>query len=413
MDAVREKLIELEKQYNEISDQLISDEVISNPRKITKLSKEQAQLSGSVEAWHELQELDSRIMQAEEMLTEEDPEMKEMAQLELDECVPEREALLEKIQKMLIPRDPEDGNDVIMEIRGGAGGDEGNIFAGDLYRMYTRYAESQGWKVQVMEASVSEAGGFSQIVFSIKGTDVYKALKWESGVHRVQRVPKTETQGRIHTSTATVLCQPEIEEEDFTEGGILHFCSVSLIDAPIKEAHKKAIEFAKKHNCLISFDPNVRLPLWETPEACRKAILEFLPLANIVKISDEELEFITGISDEPKALEFLLQGDVEVIIYTKGTNGAEFITKERKVFSPSFRVQAQDTTGAGDSFIGSFLYQVAEDDNTLESLVNLSEEKIKEILTFSNATAALTVCKRGAIGALPTKEEVLALAQGR
>ena len=215
MDAVREKLIELEKQYNEISDQLISDEVISNPRKITNLSKEQAQLSGSVEAWHELQEFDSRIMQAEEMLTEEDPEMKEMAQIELDECVPEREALLEKIQKMLIPRDPEDGNDVIMEIRGGAGGDEGNIFAGDLYRMYTRYAESQGWKVQVMEASVSEAGGFSQIVFSIKGTDVYKALKWESGVHRVQRVPKTETQGRIHTSTATVLCQPEIEEEDF------------------------------------------------------------------------------------------------------------------------------------------------------------------------------------------------------
>ena len=215
MDAVREKLIELEKQYNEISDQLISDEVISNPRKITKLSKEQAQLSGSVEAWHELQEFDSRIMQAEEMLAEEDPEMKEMAQIELDECVPEREALLEKIQKMLIPRDPEDGNDVIMEIRGGAGGDEGNILAGDLYRMYTRYAESQGWKVQVMEASVSEAGGFSQIVFSIKGTDVYKALKWESGVHRVQRVPKTETQGRIHTSTATVLCQPEIEEEDF------------------------------------------------------------------------------------------------------------------------------------------------------------------------------------------------------
>ena len=214
-------------------------------------------------------------------------------------------------------------------------------------------------------------------------------------------------------SADMLLNAAEIEEEDFTEGGILHFCSVSLIDAPIKEAHKKAIEFAKKHNCLISFDPNVRLPLWETPEACRKAILEFLPLANIVKISDEELEFITGISDEPKALEFLLQGDVEVIIYTKGTNGAEFITKERKVFSPSFRVQAQDTTGAGDSFIGSFLYQVAEDDNTLESLVNLSEEKIKEILTFSNATAALTVCKRGAIGALPTKEEVLALAQGR
>ena len=215
MDAVREKLQEIEKQYNEISDQLISDEVISNPRKITKLSKEQARLSGFVDVWHELQALDSKIDQAEEMIHEEDEELKEMAQMELDECEPERETLLEKIQKMLIPRDPEDGNDVIMEIRGGAGGDEGNIFAGDLYRMYTRYAESNGWKVQVMEASVSEAGGFSQIVFSIKGTDVYKALKWESGVHRVQRVPKTETQGRIHTSTATVLCQPEIEEEDF------------------------------------------------------------------------------------------------------------------------------------------------------------------------------------------------------
>ena len=214
-------------------------------------------------------------------------------------------------------------------------------------------------------------------------------------------------------SADMLLNAEEIEEEVFAQGGILHFCSVSLIDAPIKEAHRKAIEFAKRNNCLISFDPNVRLPLWETPEACREAILEFLPFANIVKISDEELEFITGIADETEALNFLLQGDVEVIIYTKGTNGAEFITKERKVFSPSFKVEAQDTTGAGDSFIGSFLYQVAEGDNTLESLVNLPEEKVKEILTFSNATAALTVCKRGAIGALPTKEEVLTLAQGR
>lgn len=210
-----------------------------------------------------------------------------------------------------------------------------------------------------------------------------------------------------------LLNESEIEEEIFKVGGILHFCSVSLIDAPIKGTHKKAIEFAKKNNCLISFDPNVRLPLWETKESCREAILEFLPFANIVKISDEELEFITGIADESKALEFLLQGDVEVVIYTKGTEGAEFITKERKIFSPSFKVQAQDTTGAGDSFIGSFLYQVAEGENTLESLVNLPKENIKEMLSFSNATAALTVCKKGAIGALPTKEEVLALIQGR
>ena len=209
-------------------------------------------------------------------------------------------------------------------------------------------------------------------------------------------------------SADMLLSAEEICSEDFNERDILHFCSVSLIDAPIKEAHRRAIEIAKEKGCLISFDPNVRLPLWKQPEDCRKAILEFLPLSNIVKISDEELEFITGIKDEKEALDSLLIGDVKVIIYTKGTNGAEFITKERVIFSPSFKVSAQDTTGAGDSFIGSLLYQVAEGEYSLEELVTLSEEKVQEILTFSNATAALTVCKKGAIGALPLKEEVLA-----
>ena len=209
-------------------------------------------------------------------------------------------------------------------------------------------------------------------------------------------------------SADMLLSAEEICSEDFNERDILHFCSVSLIDAPIKEAHRRAIEIAKEKGCLISFDPNVRLPLWKQPEDCRKAILEFLPLSNIVKISDEELEFITGIKDEKEALDSLLTGDVKLIIYTKGTNGAEFITKERVIFSPSFKVSAQDTTGAGDSFIGSLLYQVAEGEYSLEELVTLSEEKVQEILTFSNATAALTVCKKGAIGALPLKEEVLA-----
>lgn len=282
-------------------------------------------------------------------------------------------------------------------------------------------------------AAVSKLGGKSQMITKLGvdgfgdhilgevkplGVDVSKVLRTKEANTALAFVSLKEDGERDFSfyrnpSADMLLNASEIEEEVFEEDGILHFCSVSLIDAPIKEAHRKAIEFAKKHNCLISFDPNVRLPLWETPEACREAILEFLPFANIVKISDEELEFITGIADENQALNFLLQGDVKVIIYTKGTNGAEFITKERKIFSPSFKVEAQDTTGAGDSFIGSFLYQVAEGDNTLESLVNLEEEKIKEILTFSNATAALTVCKRGAIGALPTKEEVLTLAQGR
>lgn len=215
MDAFREKLTAIEKEYDRISDELASESIAQDIKKLTKLSREQARLKGSVDAWHQLQSLDSGIEEAELMLKDEDEEIREMAKMEFEECTEERNVLLDKIQKMLIPRDPEDECDAIMEIRGGAGGDEGNIFAGDLYRMYTRYAESRGWKVSVMEASVSEAGGFSQIIFSVKGEDVYKYLKWESGVHRVQRVPKTETQGRIHTSTATVLCQPEIEDDVF------------------------------------------------------------------------------------------------------------------------------------------------------------------------------------------------------
>ncbi|MBW9212930.1 MULTISPECIES: peptide chain release factor 1 [Terrabacteria group] len=214
MDAVREKLIEIEKRYQTITNDLMDEKVFSNPALLTKLSKEQASLTQSLEAWHKLKKLDNQIEQANEMLKESDPELKEMAKMELEECVPAQEELLEHIQHLLIPKDPDDDHDVIMEIRGGAGGDEGNIFAGDLYRMYIRYAEAKGWKIQVMEASASEAGGFSQVIFSIKGNEVYRDLKWESGVHRVQRVPKTESQGRVHTSTATVLCQPEAEEAD-------------------------------------------------------------------------------------------------------------------------------------------------------------------------------------------------------
>lgn len=215
MDAVREKLKSIEKQYDEINGQLVQEDVLKDPKKLTSLSKQSARLQAPVEAWHSLQELDSRIEQADEMLKEDDEELREMAEMEKEECEPQREQLLEHIQKLLIPKDPEDECDVIMEIRGGAGGDEGNIFAGDLYRMYARYAESKGWKVQVMEANPSEAGGFSEIVFSIKGTDVYSYLKYESGTHRVQRVPVTESQGRIQTSTATVLCSPEIQEDEF------------------------------------------------------------------------------------------------------------------------------------------------------------------------------------------------------
>ncbi len=146
---------------------------------------------------------------------ESDPEIKEMAELELSELEEKKPQLEEKLHLELIPKDPNDNKNVIVEIRGAAGGDEGNIFAGDLYRMYVKYAESQGWKIEVLEAQDSEAGGYSLISFMIKGEGVYSKLKFESGSHRVQRVPKTETQGRVHTSTATVLVMPEAEEVDF------------------------------------------------------------------------------------------------------------------------------------------------------------------------------------------------------
>ena len=146
--------------------------------------------------------------------SENDPEIKEMAKMELDELEERMPDIIKKLELELIPKDPNDNKNVIMEIRGAAGGDEGNIFAGDLYRMYVKYAESQGWKVEVMEAEESEAGGFSLISFNVIGDGVYGKLKYESGSHRVQRVPKTETQGRVHTSTATVLVMPEMEEVD-------------------------------------------------------------------------------------------------------------------------------------------------------------------------------------------------------
>ena len=214
MDAITQRLESIAKRYQEINEEMLRPEIVSDPRQLAKLGKEQASLRQSVEAYEELKNLNSHIDQALQMEKESDPELKEMAQMELEELQPRRQELLKKIEVLLIPKDPDDDHDCIVEIRGAAGGDEGNIFAGDLYRMYTRYAEAQGWKVQVLEMSESEAGGFSQISFLLKGNEVYRHLKFESGAHRVQRVPKTETQGRIHTSTATVLVLPDAEEAD-------------------------------------------------------------------------------------------------------------------------------------------------------------------------------------------------------
>lgn len=207
-------------------------------------------------------------------------------------------------------------------------------------------------------------------------------------------------------SADMLLEESEIKKSDFEKGDILHFCSVSLIDAPIKKAHIKAIEYCNEKEGIISFDPNIRLPLWKSEDECRQAILEFLPMAHVLKISDEELQFITKIEDEDEALNSLFKGNVAVVIYTKGAYGAEFIVKSKKLFSKGFTIKVEDTTGAGDAFIGAFLFKIASMDLTLVDILSLDEKKIKEILNFSNATAALVVSKRGAIDALPKKEEV-------
>ncbi|MFV0379675.1 MAG: peptide chain release factor 1 [Anaerorhabdus sp.] len=215
MDAKIQKLEKIEERYLEINDLLMSEEVLKNPKEMGKLAKEQASLKSKVDALNELRELNNRLSDAEVLMDENDAEIKEMAKLEIEEASSLKEALMEKIEVLLIPKDPLDDNNAIIEIRGAAGGDEGNIFAGDLYRMYTRFAESRGWKCELIEMMEAEAGGFTLVSFIVKGDGAYGNLKFESGSHRVQRVPKTETQGRIHTSTATVLVTCEVDEDDF------------------------------------------------------------------------------------------------------------------------------------------------------------------------------------------------------
>ena len=208
-----ERLDAIENRYNEISNELTKPEILSDIKESMKLSKEQSDLRETVEEYKNYKTIINDIEAAKEM--SKDPELSEFAHEELENLNVAKENSLKKLEILLIPKDPNDGKNVIIEIRGAAGGDEANIFAGDLFRMYTKYAEKQGWKVEVYNEEQGEAGGFSQIEFLVKGDNVYSKLKYESGAHRVQRVPATETQGRVHTSTATVLVMPEAEEVDF------------------------------------------------------------------------------------------------------------------------------------------------------------------------------------------------------
>lgn len=213
-ESMLDRLKTMENRYEELGHMLMDPDIGSDIKKMTEVTKEQSSLQAAYDLYQEYKEVEAGINDAKELAKENDPEIKEMAKMELAELEEKLPVIISKLEIELIPKDPNDNKDVIMEIRGAAGGDEGNIFAGDLYRMYAKYAESQGWKIEIMEAVDAEAGGYSLISFMVRGEDVYGKLKFESGSHRVQRVPKTETQGRVHTSTATVLVMPEMEEVD-------------------------------------------------------------------------------------------------------------------------------------------------------------------------------------------------------
>jgi peptide chain release factor 1 len=210
-----EKLKDVEARYNELFELMSQPEVASNPELLIKYSQEQAGLQSLAEAAKRYQEVLAQLAEIKEMLTEDlDDDMKEMAQEERSQLLTEQEALESKLRSMLLPKDPNDEKNVIVEIRAGAGGDEAGLFAADLFRMYSFYAANHKWKTSVLSENESGIGGYKEIIFEVHGTGAYSKLKYESGVHRVQRIPQTESGGRIHTSTATVAVLPEVDEVD-------------------------------------------------------------------------------------------------------------------------------------------------------------------------------------------------------
>jgi peptide chain release factor 1 len=210
-----EKLEAIKQRWQEVENQLASPDVMSDMKRFASLNKEYKDLGLIVEQYHIYKNVVSNIETNKQILsTEKDEELREMAKMELEELYPTKEKMEEDIRLMLIPKDPEDAKNCTVEIRAGTGGDEASIFAGDLWRMYTRYCETRGWKVETVDFTEGTAGGYKEVIFNVKGEDVFGTLKYESGVHRVQRVPDTETQGRVHTSAATVAVLPEAEEVD-------------------------------------------------------------------------------------------------------------------------------------------------------------------------------------------------------
>lgn len=210
-----DKLEAIYNRFQEVEKELSSPDAMSDMKRFAQLNREYKELQKIVDTYFEYRNVQSNLDNARQVVQhEKDEEFREIAKAELDELISRNETLEEAIKLMLIPADPEDAKNAIIEIRAGTGGDEASIFAGDLYRMYTRYCERKGWKIEVVDFTEGTAGGFKEVIFNVRGENAYGTLKYESGVHRVQRVPDTETQGRIHTSAATVVVLPEADEFD-------------------------------------------------------------------------------------------------------------------------------------------------------------------------------------------------------
>ncbi len=213
--TLSEKLDQLDSRYEEMTQQLSSAEVVSDSARLQKLAKQHAELEQIVAKHREYKQIEKDLAGARQMVLEaEDAEMRQLAHEEEKQLAERKARVEQELKLLLLPKDPNDEKNILIEIRAGTGGDEAALFAGELFRMYSRYAETQGWKVEVLESSPSNLGGLKEIVAAIQGNKVYSQLKYESGVHRVQRVPATETQGRIHTSAATVAVLPEADEID-------------------------------------------------------------------------------------------------------------------------------------------------------------------------------------------------------
>jgi peptide chain release factor 1 len=212
---ILDKLEAIKKRWEDLANQMNDPSAMSDMKRFVQLNKDYKELEPIVKAYNDYSKLVADIKSAKDVLkNEKDPDFKEMAKEELEELEPQKEEMEEEIRVLLIPKDPTDDKNAVMEIRAGTGGDEASIFAGDLYRMYQKYCETKNWKIDVVDVNEGTAGGFKEIVFDVIGDGAYGILKFESGVHRVQRVPKTETQGRVHTSAASVVVLPEADEFD-------------------------------------------------------------------------------------------------------------------------------------------------------------------------------------------------------